>query len=75
MASQYQSTDPRYHATNIRQMLNEVSDHIEKDLTALTDLQAKALFETTRLVLNGLVRAFENFERGDSVWRESHPGT
>jgi len=61
--------DPRHHAANIERMLNEVSDHIEEDLGKIDDLQAKALFETTRETLEGLITAFEHYQAGEPAWR------
>lgn len=62
-------SEPRHHAANIKQMLMDVSTHIQKDLGEVDDLQAKALFETTRETLNGLIKAFDDYENRAPAWR------
>lgn len=62
-------SEPRHHAEHIKQMLTEVSIHIEEDLGKVDDLQAKALFETTREALEGLIKAFDDYERNAPAWR------
>ena len=62
-------SEPRHHAANIKRMLTDVSTHIHEDLGKVDDLQAKALFETTRETLNGLIKAFDDYESGAPAWR------
>ncbi|HEY2729434.1 MAG TPA: hypothetical protein VGK52_05785 [Polyangia bacterium] len=75
MTNQAAEKDPHHHSTNIRQMLSAAADHIKKDIGVVTDPQARALFETTREVLGGLVRAFEHYESREPAWRMSPPET
>lgn len=62
-------TDPRHHTANIKHMLTELSKHLEEDIGKVDDPQAKALFETTREDANGLVRAYDDYERNAPAWR------
>jgi hypothetical protein len=61
--------DPRYHSANIKRMLGQVERHARADVGVVTDLQAKALFETTAEVLKGLRAAYDHFERNsEPAW-------
>ncbi len=61
--------DPHPHAARIKAQLAETAQHIREDLVRVDDLQAKALFETTREVLAGLVKAFEHYQAGAPAWK------
>ncbi|MCC7023095.1 MAG: hypothetical protein IT338_09715 [Thermomicrobiales bacterium] len=67
---QFPESDPRHHTANIKAMLKETADHAREDVTKIDDPRAKALFETTREVLNGLVKAYDDYEKGtEPAWR------
>lgn len=62
--------DPRYHIQKIGHMMQDVIDHLRDDVDKVEDPQAKALFETSAEVLQGLQRAFEHFEtQSEKAWR------
>jgi hypothetical protein len=51
-------------------MLKETGDHAREDVTKIDDPRAKALFETTREVLYGLVKAYDDYEKGtERAWQ------
>jgi len=65
-----QSTDPRDHTAQIKEALKELSDHARRDVERVDDNQARALFETTAEVLDGLHRAYEHYEtRAELAWK------
>lgn len=65
-----QSSDPREHARNIREALNEIVQHTREDTQRVSDPKAQALFETTAEVLSGLAKAFEHFEsKTEAAWQ------
>lgn len=44
--------------------------HIRDDITKVDDPKAQALFETSAEVLNGLITAYEHFERrSEAAWK------
>ena len=62
--------DPRYHTQNVGRMLEDLIGHLREDVEKVDDAQAKALFEVSAEVLQGLQRAFEHFEtRSEEAWR------
>ena len=62
--------DPRHHTTRIRDMLSELRDHLREDIAKINEPRAEALFETTAETLDGLITAFEDYERGqEEAWR------
>jgi hypothetical protein len=64
------STDPRYHYSNIRRMLDDLIQHVRQDVGAVDDPKAQALFETTAEVLLGLSRAYEHAEqKSERAWQ------
>ncbi len=57
------------HSTHIRSMLEEVRDHARLDVNEVQDERAKALFETTAEVLQGLIQAHGDYEQGkEPAW-------
>jgi uncharacterized membrane protein len=61
---------PAHHTIRIRDMLSEVRDHLREDIAKTNEPRAEALFETTAETLDGLVTAFEDYERGqEEAWR------
>jgi hypothetical protein len=63
------TTDPRFHASNIKRMLLNVQAHARSDTQQVNDPQARALFETTAEVLGGLAKAYDDYEQGAPAWR------
>lgn len=65
-----QTSDPKAHSENIRSGLQEMVDHLRKDIQKVDDPKAQALFETSAEVINGLITAFSHFEEGEEeAWR------
>lgn len=62
--------DPRHHTANIINMLNNVKTHVREDASKVEDAQAKALFEVTAEVLQGLITAYEHYEgQTEKAWK------
>jgi hypothetical protein len=63
-------SDPGYHTQNISQMMDDLISHLREDIDKVDDPQAKALFEVSAEVLQGLQRSFEHFEtKSEKAWR------
>ncbi len=63
-------SDPRYHTQNVGRMMGELINHLHEDVKKVDDPQAKALFEVSAEVVEGLQRAFEHFEsKSEKAWR------
>jgi len=54
--------DPRAHAANVRSGLEELIDHLRRDVAKVSEPKAQTLFETAAEVLTGLSRAFQDYE-------------
>lgn len=63
------STDPRHHTLKLKTMLNDVAEHARDDIKQVSDPRAQALFETTAEVLEGLINAYEHYERRAPAWQ------
>lgn len=65
-----QTSDAKEHTQNIKSGLEEIRDHIRKDIERVEEPQAQALFETSAEVIDGLVKAYSHFEkRNEEAWK------
>ena len=63
--------DSHHNTKRIRDILSEVRDHLREDIGKINEPRAEALFETTAETLDGLITAFEDYERGqEEAWRD-----
>ena len=60
------SDNPKDHAQNIEKYLTELKNHCLEDIKIVSDPKAKALFETAADVLDGLEKAFSDFQSENS---------
>ena len=68
--SKYPENDARHHTAHIKQMLEDTARHAREDVNKVDDPKARALFETSAEVLDGLRKAYDDFERKDeAAWR------
>jgi hypothetical protein len=68
--TKYLESDPRHHMMKIKRMLDDVSRHAREDVIKAADPKARALFETTAEVLDGLAKAYEHAEqKSESAWQ------
>ena len=64
-------SDPRHHTGNIRDMLEDLIQHLREDVSKVDDPRAQALFETTAEVLGGLVTAYEHYDsKAEEAWHD-----
>jgi len=56
------TTDPKEHAQNIEKHISELKHHLQEDCEIVTDPKAKALFETAADILDGLEKAFSDYQ-------------
>ncbi len=66
----YPESDPRHHTAKIKQMLTDVSQHLRQDVGKVNDPRAQALFETSAEVLNGLMKAYDDYDqKAEKAWK------
>lgn len=58
-------SDPHHHTAKIATMLDAVMKHVRRDISKVTDERARTLFVTTADVLDGLLRAYDEFDARD----------
>jgi hypothetical protein len=62
--------DPRLHVEKIKHLLNDVARHAREDMMRVSDPKAQALFETTAEGLQGLAKAFDDYEeKREKAWK------
>jgi hypothetical protein len=54
--------DPRHHTQKMQGRLQEIIDHLRRDIGKVDEPQLKAMFETSAEVLAGLKKAFADYE-------------
>ena len=68
--TQYPESDPRRHTQKIQRLLVELRDHCRQDVRKIQEPKAQALFETTAEVLDGLLKAYQHYDRqAEPAWR------
>ena len=62
--------DPRHHTRQVRERLQDMTRHLREDVGKVDDPRARALFETSAEVLEGLDRAYRHYEEGsEEAWK------
>jgi uncharacterized membrane-anchored protein YhcB (DUF1043 family) len=62
--------NPRHHTQKMQRTLQDVVDHLRSDIEKVDEPQLKAMFETAAEVLNGLTKAFRDYEqKNEPAWR------
>ena len=64
------SRNPLEHTANIKEEFVKLSEHLREDVDKIDDPKAKALFEVSAEVIDGLQKAFNDFEKkNESAWK------
>ena len=64
------SRNPLEHTSNIKDEFAKLSEHLREDVDKVDDPKAKALFEVSAEVIDGLQKAFNDFEKkNESAWK------
>ncbi|WP_068467520.1 hypothetical protein [Candidatus Protochlamydia phocaeensis] len=62
---------PYHHAKNMQQRLKETTEQLREALKNVDEPQFKAMFETSAEVLNGLIKAFEDYKnKHEQAWKK-----
>ena len=68
------SSNPLEHTANIKKEFKKLSEHLREDIEKINDPEAKALFEVSADVIDGLEKAFNDFERkNETAWINTNP--
>lgn len=63
------SADPKEHTQKIKEEFKKLSDHLREDVDKVDDPKAKALFEVSAEVIDGLKKAFADYEtKNEPAW-------
>ena len=66
----YPKTDARYYTQKIQTRLNTLIEDLRQDVEKVDEPQARALFETSAEVLEGLKTAYAHYEqKSEAAWR------
>jgi ferric iron reductase protein FhuF len=64
--------NPQHHTQNMKRRLQETVTHLREAIQKVDEPQLKAMFETSAEVLNGLMKAFSDYEKkNEAAWRKS----
>ena len=68
------SGNPLEHTSNIKEEFKKLSEHLREDVDKVNDPEAKALFEVSAEVIDGLEKAFIDYERkNETAWVNKNP--
>lgn len=66
------SSDPKDHTFRIGKEFEQLIEHLREDIEKVVEPQAKALFEVSAEVLQGLRKAFDDYEKkSEKAWKDS----
>jgi hypothetical protein len=67
------SSNSLEHTSNIKKEFKKLCEHLREDVEKVNDPQAKALFEVSAEVIDGLQKAFIDYERkNETAWINSN---
>jgi hypothetical protein len=62
--------NPIHHTQKIKAQMRQLINHLREDVGKVMEPKVQALFETSAEVLNGLVKAFDDYEKkSEAAWR------
>jgi len=71
MSEPTQERDPLHHTRQMQQRLREMADHLRRDVELVDEPRMQAMFETSAEVLEGLIKAFRDYEqKQEPAWRD-----
>lgn len=63
------NNDPKVHTAKLKEQFKGISQHLREDIEKVDDPQAKALFEVSAEVIDGLHKAFSDYEqKNEKAW-------
>ena len=64
--------NPQHHTRKMKERLKETVTHLRQDIDKVDEPKLAAMFETSAEVLNGLIKAFDDYEKkNEAAWRKS----
>ena len=61
------SRDAKVHTAKLRQEMQALISHLRRDIALVDDPRAQALFETSAEVLDGLVKTYRDYDKGEEA--------
>ncbi len=64
--------DPKHHTQKMKPRLQDTVTHLRQDIDKVDEPQLAAMFATSAEVRDGLIKAFEDYEKkNEAAWRKS----
>jgi hypothetical protein len=64
------SSNPLEHTARLKTELEQLKQHLREDVSKVDDSKAKALFEVSAEVIEGLYKAFSDYEaKNEEAWK------
>ena len=61
------SRDAKVHTAKLRAEMQQVIEHLRRDINMVDEPRAKAMFETTAEVLQGLMKTYDDYDQGQEA--------
>jgi len=63
--------DPHYHVPRVRRQMEELIEHLRRDIELVQEPEARTLFDATLRVLEGLATAYRCYEEKEEAVPET----
>ena len=65
-----QAKDPQHYTQKMKAVLGGLSVQLRRDVERVDEARLKAMFETSAEVIDGLIKAFDDYEKkNEAAWR------
>ncbi len=61
------SRDAKAHTANLRSEMQQLVEHLRRDIATVDEPRAKAMFETSAEVLLGLMKTYQDYDQGQEA--------
>jgi hypothetical protein len=66
------SRDAKVHTANLRSEMQQLIDHLRRDIEMVDEPRAKAMFETSAEVLLGLMKTLRDYDEAKETAFKAH---
>ena len=61
------SRDAKVHTAKLRSEMQDLIEHLRRDIGLVEEPRAKAMFETSAEILQGLVKTYQDYDQGQEA--------
>jgi hypothetical protein len=61
------SRDAKVHTAKLRSEMQDLIEHLRRDIAVVDEPRAKAMFETSAEILQGLIKTYSDYDQGQEA--------